>query len=622
MSMLNRRIRPVTLAAFKSFRVVNFNSVVFGAACMGLLFACNKPADKAAGGGACDVEVAVLQAADATPVDAGEADPIAVSTATVGGTYTTWAGGWRKSLNMWLDYNSHSVEVMGLMFEPLMQLHSTENRPVGVLADSFSISDDKKTFTFHIDPRAKWSDGKSITAEDVLFYYATIMNPKNMTPIFRVGLSRFEAPVAVDSLTVSITAKEAHWNNFWEAAGLIAFPKHAWEGKDFNQINFEFPVVSGPYELSEVKTERSILLKRRADWWGRAKRYNQGKYNFGGIRFRYMEDRDKALEAFKKGDFEAYPVYTAAIWAEKTRFEQVLKGYVARKSVYNREPKGFQGFAINLRRPLFQDIRLREALCHLLNRELMNDKLMYNQYFLLNSYYPDLYPENKNPDVPLCTYDPERARQLLTEAGWKPGSDGIMQKGGQRLSITIPLTSTDLRHYNIYLEDLKKAGIDAKLDQVSASTMTKRMDAHQFDLYWEAWGAGRLRDPEGQWHGKTAMQEASNNHAGVKDAVIDSLIEAQKTEMDLDKRNAILKAIDLRLTRDIKPYVLLWQADHHRILYWQKFGTPKYVFDKFNREDAILAYWYFDAGKTKALCEAKAAGSSLPVDTAKVLYQD
>jgi microcin C transport system substrate-binding protein len=197
-----------------------------------------------------------------------------------------------------------------------------------------------------------------------------------------------------------------------------------------------------------------------------------------------------------------------------------------------------------------------------------------------------------------------------------------LQKSGQRLSITIPLTSTDLRHYNIYLEDLKKAGIDAKLDQVSASTMTKRMDAHEFDLYWEAWGAGRLRDPEGQWHGKTANQEASNNHAGVKDPIIDSLIEAQKTEMDLDKRNAILKAIDKRLTQDIKPYVLLWQSDNHRILYWQKFGTPKYVFDKFNREDAIMAYWYFDAGKTKALCEAKAAGQSLPVDTTKVQYQD
>jgi microcin C transport system substrate-binding protein len=603
------------------FRLSGLAFVVGLVSLLGLT-ACNKKNSGSNGGVAnCDSELAGLGFKDTVTVDSGMADPIANTTAVNGGTYTTWSAGWPKSLNMWLDYSSFSVEVMGLLFEPLMQLHSTQNHPVGVLADSFSISEDKKTFTFRLDPRARWSDGQPITAEDVVFYYSVIMNPKNLTPIFRVGLSRFDAPIAVDAHTVRITAHEAHWNNFWEAAGLMAFPKHLWDGKDFNQINFDFSVVSGPYAIAEIKTERSLLLKRRTDWWGRGKRYNQNKYNFGTIRYRFMEDRDKALEAFKKGDFDVYPVYTAAIWAEKTHFDQVTKGWVARHNIYNREPLGFQGFAINLRRPIFQDARVREALCHLLNRELMNDKLMYNQYFLLNSYYPDLYPGNKNPEVPLCVYDPEKARQLLTEAGWKPGSDGVLAKAGQRFSVTIPLASQDLRHYNIYLEDLKKAGIDARLDQISASTLTKRIDAHEFDLYWEAWGAGRLRDPEAQWLSKTAEEVASNNHAGVKDKAIDSLIALQKTEMDLDKRNAILTAIDARLSA-IKPYVLLWQADHHRMLWWTRFGMPKYALDKFNREDAVLTYWFVDPAKAKTLCEAKAAGSTLPADTAAVYYEE
>lgn len=584
------------------------------------LAACNKGASSA-GGGACAADVQGLGQKDNTPLDSGEADPIANPEATVGGTFNDWSAGWPKSLNMWLDYNSFSAEVMGLLFEPLMQLHSTENRPVGVLADSFTISEDKKTFTFHLDPRAKWSDGEPITAEDVRFYYEVIQDPKNLTPIFRVGLSRFDAPEVLDAHTIRIKAQSAHWNNFWEAAGLMAFPKHAWEGKDFNQINFDFPVVSGPYALAEVKTERSLLLKRRADWWGRVKRYNRGKYNFGAIRYKFMEDRDKALEAFKKGDFDAYPVYTAAIWAEKTRFDQVNKGWVARKSIYNHEPIGFQGFSINLRRPIFQDVRVRQALCHLLNRELMNDKLMYNQYFLLNTYYPDLYPGNTHPDAGLCTYDTEKARELLLAAGWKPGSDGVLAKNGQKFSITIPLATQDLRHYNIYLQDLKNAGIDARLDQISPSTLTKRIDTHEFDLHWENWGAGRLRDPEAQWLSTAADEEASNNHSGVKDKVIDSLIALQKTEMDLDKRNLILKAIDERLTA-IRPYVLLWQSDRHRLLWWNRFGTPKYVLDKFNREDAILTYWYADSAKTQALCEAKAAGRDLPVDTSEVHYQE
>lgn len=555
---------------------------------------------------------------DTVAVEAGgEADPIANPAARPGGTYTTWGGPTPKSLNMWLDYNSFSANVMGLLFENLVSLHATEDRPVGVLAESWEISRDGRTFTFRIDPRARWSDGRPVTSRDVQFFYDVMMNPAHMTPIFRVGLRRFDRPETPDSLTVRITAREAHWSNFWEAAGLVAFPAHAWEGKDFNDINFDFPVVSGPYKLGEVKRERYITLERRADWWGRAKRYNQHKYNFANIRFRFMEDRNKALEAFKKGDFDVYPVYTASLWAEQTDFEQVRRGWVARKSVYNHEPKGFQGFAINLRNPMFQDVRVREALARLLNRELMNEKLMYNQYFLLNSYYPDLYPGNVNPDAPVLSYDPERAGKLLAEAGWKPGPDGILAKDGRRFTVTFLVSTTDLRHYNVYLEDLKKAGIDAKVEQMSHATVRRRLDNHEFDLYWVAWGAGRLRDPQASWESATADEPASNNIAGVKDRVVDELIEAQKTEMDLGRRNAILRKLDDRLTA-LMPYVLLWQSDNTRLLYWNRFGTPRHVLDKYNREDAIIPYWFVDAEKERAL----QARETMPVDTAAARYAD
>jgi microcin C transport system substrate-binding protein len=559
--------------------------------------------------------------AESVAVDsAGAFDPIANPAAVPGGTYTTWGGPSPKSLNMWLDYNSFSAGVMGLLYENLVSLHSVNDEPVGILAESWEVSPDGMTFTFRIDPRARWSDGRAITARDFQFFYDVIMNPDNMTPIFRVGLSRFGRPEAPDSLTLRITAHERHWSNFWEAAGLVAFPEHAWKGRPFNDIHFDFPVVSGPYALGDVKRERYISLTRRGDWWGRTKRYNQHKYNFGQIKYRFMEDRNKAMEAFKKGDFDAYPVYTAALWAEKTGVDEIpgiATGWVARRAVYNREPKGFQGFAINLRRPIFQDVRVRLALSHLLNRELMNDKLMYNQYFLLNSYYPDLYPGNVNPDAPLLRYDPGKARKLLAEAGWKPGPDGVLTRNGKRLEITFLTASTDLRHYNVYLEDLKKAGIDAKLEQMSHSSITKRIDNHDFDLYWAAWGASRLRDPEASWKASTADEPASNNYPGVKDKEIDALIAAQKTEMDLGKRNEILKKLDKRLTA-LVPYVLLWQSDNSRLLYWNRFGTPKYVLNKFDREDAIIPYWFVDAEKDDKL----QSRIVMPVDTGAVRYAD
>ncbi|MDD5198352.1 MAG: extracellular solute-binding protein [Terrimicrobiaceae bacterium] len=552
----------------------------------------------------------------------GEPDPMAVPSALRGGSYATWGGAFPKSLNMWLDYNSFSAQVCGLMFEPLVEMHSTKDEPVGALAKSWEISPDGKTYTFTINPAARWSDGQPVTAEDIQFYYDVMMNPKNLTSLFRVDLSRFARPEVVDAHTVRITASEPHWKNFWTAAGFVALPKHAWKDADFNKQNFEFPVVSGPYELSDVKMNRSITLKRRGNWWGRVKQYNVGKYNFDQLVFKSTEDRNKVLEMLKKGDIDAYPVYTAQIWAEKTDFPQVQKNWIVRQNVFNKEPKAFQGLALNMRRPILQDVRVRQALAHLLNRALMNEKLMFNQYFLLNSYFPDLYPNNQNPAAPITEYDPEKARALLKDSGWQVGPDGVLAKDGQAFSLTIlHYDNSDLRHLNIYLQDLKAVGIDAKLDIVSRATFTKRVDSHDFDMIWTNWSASRLRDPETLWSSKTADDIATQNLSGVKDAEIDKLITRQKTEMDLGKRNEILKQIDARLVT-IVPYVLMWQSGSARLLYWNKFGTLPTVLPKYGTEDAALVYWWLDPAKDAALQAAQKSGAALPALPAEVHFPE
>lgn len=562
------------------------------------------------------------QAAPVAVEAGGEVDPDANPEAIPGGTLNMWGGPAPKTLNAFLDYNFLTKELVGLLFDGLAGLHPTENRPVGVVAESWTLSPDSMTYTFKLDPLAKWSDGKAITAGDVQYFYDVIMNPKNMTSLFRVGLDRFSRPVIVDSLTIQITAKEKHWMNFWEAASLTPFPKHVMDGKDFNEINWEFPVVSGAYRLDEIKKERSLSVRRRADYWGWGKKINQHKYNFETIRWKFMEDPLKVLEAFKKGDIDVYPVNRAAIWAEQTDFDQVKKGWVGKRMVYNKNPVSFRGFVFNLRRPAMQDIRLRQALAYLANRQLMNEKLLFNLNLLINSYFSDLYPGNRNPDRPMIQYDPAKARALLAEAGYKPGPDGFLAKDGKKLEITISLhNSVDLRPINVYLEDLKAVGITAKTDQMSWSTWLKRMDTYEFDMGWAAWGASRLRDPESMWHSRTADQPSSNNVAGVKDKIVDSLIQAQKTEMDMEKRNAIIKQVDERLV-DIMPYVLMWDQDSKWVLYWNKFGMPATVFSKYADDDCITAYWSVDPAKEKALAEAKKSGASLPIAPLKVRYPE
>ncbi len=582
------------------------------------LAGCGRPSGEESGEGA--AKLPPIQDAPVTVEAEGELDPIANDQAVRGGEINMWGGPYPKTLNYWTSPNAFSGKVVGLMFESLAGLHPTEDRPQGGLAEAWETSADGMTFTFKIHPDARWSDGQPVTADDVQFFYDVIMNPAHLTPVFRVGMSRLNRPEVLDPKTVRITANQAHWGNFWEAAGLTAFPKHVWEGQDFNKINFEFPVVSGPYKLAEVRTNRSILLERRGDWWGRARAFNQHKYNFDYIRFRSIEDRNKALEALKKGDLDLYAIYTALIWAQQTDFAQVRKGWVVRQEIRNREPKGFQGLAMNLRRPVFQDAKVREALAYLLNREQMNEKLMFNLYFLLNSYYPDLFDENKNPEAPLVPYDPVKARELLAEAGYEPNARGVLEKAGQPLRMVILHHGEDLRHLNIYLEDLKKVGIDASIEVLSYASWVKRVEDHDFDMIWMAWGAGRLRDPEAQWLSSEAGKQASNNIPGVQDAEIDRLIDLQKTEPELAKRNEILRQLDNQLT-EIMPYVLLWQSDSTRLLYWNKFGTPRSVLGKFDNEDSALVYWWVDPVRDQALRQAIQQGGELPKPPGEVEYR-
>jgi len=551
----------------------------------------------------------------------GEFDPIAVpSEAVPCGEISLWGGAMPQSLNVWRDLNSFSSNIMSMLFEPLAELHSTENRPVGILASSWEISEDGMTYSFEIDNRAKWSDGKSVTAYDVQFYYDVIMDPKNLTPVFKVGLSRLERPDVQDSLRFTVKAKDPHWNNFWEAAGMVAFPKHAWENTDFNAVRFDFPVVSGPYEIKQMRIDRNLELARRADWWGRQKNYNAGKYNFSKIIYRFMEDRNKALEALKKGDFDAYPIYTASIWVNQTDFDGVKKGYVLKNRVFNNEPKGFQGYALNLRRDKFKDIRVRKALSLLLNRELMSEKFMFNQYFLLNTYYPSLWDKHKNPNAPLYPFNPDSARKLFEEAGYTVNSRGKLVDGaGEQFELTFLNYAEDIRHATKFQEDLNTVGVDSKIETVSLSTFRQRIDEANFDLCWLAWGAGRLSDPEASWHSKTANDKGTNNVAGVQDRVIDSLIEAQKTEHNLDVRNEILKNLDTRLT-EIVPNILLWQSDNNKILHWNRFGYPKSLYGKFNREEAIPVYWWYSSEKAQKLQEAQKKGENLPIMEMDIRY--
>ncbi|HMP77231.1 MAG TPA: extracellular solute-binding protein [Kiritimatiellia bacterium] len=549
--------------------------------------------------------------------------PFASPHAEPGGELVVYAGPYPRSLNYLLDTSVLSADVFNSLYDSLLSMDPITLEFEPGMADRWTVSDDKKTITIHLNPKAAWSDGAPITAEDVVWTWHAILDPKNLTGPHKVDLERFEPPEIVGERTVRFAARDAHWKNLLAIAGFNVLPKHAMSTQDFNKIHFEFPVVSGPYRLAELKEGFFSRLERRDDWWQRGAARNQGIGNFKSIRFMYFQERDNAFDALKKGTVDFFAVYTAHQWVNQTSGDRFDRNWIVKQRVENYNPVGFQGFAMNLRRPPFDDVRVRKALALLLNREKMNSTLMFDQYFLHRSYYEDLYsPEHPCPH-PAIAFDKEAARALLAEAGWRANPrTGILEKDGKpfRFNFLNRDGSTD-KFLVIYKEDLKDVGIEMDLVQKDWSAWMKDMDEFNFDMTWAAWGGGIWRDPESQWFSREADRPASQNITGFKNARVDELVDAQRTEFDLEKRNAILREIDGVLVNEF-PYVLLWNINYRRLLYWNKFGMPDTVLGKHGDERAAYSLWWYDEDAAADLADAMPAQRPLPRRPATIVFDE
>jgi microcin C transport system substrate-binding protein len=549
-------------------------------------------------------------------------NPLASPHAVAGGEFVTFAHQYPKSLNYYLDSTVSSRDVFDLLYESLLSSDPLTFEFEPGLARQWTVSDDKRTFTFALDPAARWSDGRPVTAADVIWTWDAVMSTNHLVSGgFRVVLERFDRPEEADGNAVRFRCREVHWRNLLAAGFFPILPRHVYEGADFNKINFEFPVVSGPYRLAEVKEGVHALLDRRPDWWAGGLARNRHVYNFARLRFRYFADQDNAFEAFNKGEIDLYAVYKAHLWATQTSGPRYQNHWIVKQQVYNYDPVGFQGFAMNLRRPLFQDVRVRRALAHLLDRRRMNDTLMHNAYFLHRSYFEDLYPPDRPCENPLFEFDKERARALLAEAGWTANPETrLLEKDGQRFTVRFLDRDTSSEKFLvIFKEDLKDAGIELEIVRKDWAAWVKDMDAFNFDMTWAAYGAAVQKDPESMWHSREADRPQGDNICGYRNAEVDALIDRQRTIFDMGERHEIVRQIDRRLAEDV-PFILLWNINYKRLLYWNKFGVPPTVLGKYSDERGSVAYWWYDEDAAADLAFAQQNGQALPARPEKVEF--
>jgi microcin C transport system substrate-binding protein len=552
-------------------------------------------------------------------------DPHAVK----GGSFTQYYPDFPGTLRMFGPESNSQLNyiIQPMVYESLLSIHPTTLEYIPALATHWQISPDHMTYRFRIDPNARWSDGQPVTADDVVATWQFLMDKGLEDPTEELTFGKFEKPVAESKYIVRVHSKVLNWRNFMYFSGMPILPAHVLKTVDgatyLKDYNFKLLPGTGPYTMTAADIDKgnSVTIERRkSGYWAEKYRRNVGTGNFDQVRFIVIRDQNLAFERFKKGDLDFYYANISRQWVEDMNFDKVQRGLIQKRKVFNDAPQGVYGLAFNSRRSPWSDVRVREAFAHLMNRDLMIQKLFYNEYLPENSYYPGSIYEN--PNDPKMDYDPQAALKLLADAGWKSrDADGRLVKNGEPLTMEVLYQDKGLETYlTVYQDDLRRVGITMNLRLVTPETQFKLVMDRQFDVTVMSWGALLFPNPETQFKSTLADQKNNNNITGFKDPHVDELLDQYDKEFDQSKRAAIIQQIDLILT-NAHMYALQWYAPYQRFAYWNRFGYPEGYLSRLGDYTDAVGLWWIDPQKQAALDRALRDDSvKLPVGQTEVRY--
>lgn len=433
------------------------------------------------------------------------------------------------------------------IYETLLKRDNESLELTPLLANSWEISDDKLTYKFHLKKNVYWHDGVPFTSDDVVFSYKTIMNPKVDTPQLRSYYQEIRSVEKIDNYTVKFTYARPYFLALDFCGGMPIVPKHIFDKGDFNtNAAGRSPVGTGPYKFEKWTTGREIVLRRNDEYWG-------DKPKLDKIIFKIITDSTVAFQVLKREELDVSGL-TPIQWARQTSSKAFKKNYD--KISYFRPNYSYIGW--NLRKPFFSDKRVRTALTHMVNRELILSEILYNLGEIVTNPFYIHSPEYDNEIVPY-SYDPKKAEVLLRQAGWiDHDNDGIRDKDGIafRFEFLIPSSSeTGEKIATILKEELDNMGIDMKIRKIEWAVFTTRLNERKFDAVTLAWSMGVESDPYQIW--SSTQAEKGSNFIGFKNNEADELIEKARTEFDREKRIELYRGFS-QIIHEEQPYSFLY----------------------------------------------------------------
>ncbi len=510
------------------------------------------------------------------------------------------------------NYSISADYVEGFL-NTLVQVHPITLQVIPELVTHWEEPEPGRVFIFHLDPDAKWSDGKPIVAADVLATWDLVMAPEVTEVFFKQEFDRFNKPVALDERTVRWEAQVASWRNLLVLADVFIHPAHATNPKTYLvDWRWKPPVTSGMYDLGRSEDGKFFEMVRRQDFWGEGKRQFIGLGNFDTIYRKAIFDNEIAWEHFKKGDIDYYLVTRAQRWVEETEFDKIKNGWIQKQKLLMRQPEVPSQMAMNLEHPLFKDPRVRRGLFWLMDREHLHDQIFYQQYTNKNSMFANSIYEN--PANEKVTFNPEKGLALLAEAGWtQKDKDGILIKDGKRFEFDfIYIHPAAERVYTPLQETYRKYGVKMNLKLVQPSAWIKVSQSKDFEMIYANWGPSPFPEPRALWHSEKAKIKDTSNVCRFADPRADALIEQYEQEFDLTRRAEICRELDALLYEQT-PYLLDWYADNWRNLWWDRFGMPEWcAWPTIDIRHTLWQTWWADADRSARLDAAMAAGKALP----------
>ena len=522
----------------------------------------------------------------------------------------------------------NSRTITALCYETLLGQHPATLEFVPGLASHWSISEDKMTFKYRINPDARWSDGMPVIADDIVATWDLRMDETILMPSEQLTFSKYERPVAESKYIVSVKAIEVNWRNFLYISTMAVHPNHILKDLDgsayLEEYTFSLIPGTGPYIIPEnmIRNQESYTLIRRDDYWAKDDPFNRFKYNFDEIKISVVKDNDALqYEKFKKGEQDIFTVSRARRWVEETDFEATQKGWIKKQRVFSERPAGTSGYFFNMRKWPFDDKRVRYAFCYLYNREKMNKEMYYNEYDMMNSMYAGSMYENPNNNQ--FNHNPEKAVELLKEAGYTTRNDDgwlVHKPTGKVLSFQLDLPKTYEYMATPVQQMLKDYGIDMQIKFVDYNTMIKNVNERNFTIAMLAYSGLVYPNPETSYRSTLADKNDNNNVWGFKSERVDELLDEYDTCFDQKRRVEIIQEID-GIVSEVHPTAFSIARNYIRTMWWDKFGYPEWKLSRYVGEYwDIFYYWWIDEDKVARLNNAKESGKQLDVLSLDMTY--